>query len=298
MEYNIIYKMRRPKLVTNNDKNLVTCIVAYIKSDAVLHSRYYAATCHRKYDFAVMLEIIVHVLRYGVPWRSVSNLKLAGNIHWSTIYKTYCKLVNDNVLRACYEKVLEMYFKDKPMTKLKHQYTDTSVIANKYGCDKVGRNKYYKNKKITKLSIITDEQGIPISVKLDAGNIHDSKIMTEQLNDKHCHLIKVLQPRNKIMMADKGYDSKPLKKLLKENGYTTIIPQNRRNIKDKKKIHKMRPQEKRLYRKRIRVENTFMKLKKNRRLDVRYDKMVKMYEGFVFLGMIDMVLRIWTKLIV
>jgi len=42
-----------------------------------------------------------------------------------------------------------------------------------------------------------------------------------------------------IFMADKGYDSKDILKILKKKGYKPIIPQNLRNIKNPKLIRKM-----------------------------------------------------------
>jgi transposase len=66
--------------------------------------------------------------------------------------------------------------KNKNKNKLKYVYIDTSIISNKYGIDKVKRNKYYKNKKVSKISIITLSKGIPFNVKLYSGNRNDGFI--------------------------------------------------------------------------------------------------------------------------
>jgi len=58
-------------------------------------------------------------------------------------------------------------------------------------------------------------------------------------------------------LADKGYDTNNIRKLLKEKGYISIIDHNRRNIKDINKIKKLTKKEKYHYRKRLRVENFF-----------------------------------------
>lgn len=36
---------------------------------------------------------------------------------------------------------------------------------------------------MTKLSVITDSFGIPISILIDSGNIHDSKLFFENINN-------------------------------------------------------------------------------------------------------------------
>ena len=58
-------------------------------------------------------------------------------------------------------------------------------------------------------------------------------------------------------LADKRYDSNKIIKMLNQKGYTPIIPQNKRNIKDKSKLRTLNSQEKKIYKKRIIVENYY-----------------------------------------
>lgn len=69
-------------------------------------------------------------------------------------------------------------------------------------------------------------------------------------------------------------------------GYDSLIPQNKRNIKDPEKIIKMNYNQKKLYKKRLRVENTFNKLKMSRRLMVRYDGKIDAFNGFIYMCLI------------
>ena len=95
-------------------------------------------------------------------------------------------------------------------------YTDTTVIGNKYGNENVARNKNLikGNKNVQKLSLVTDSEGVPTPryvIKLYSGNIHDSKIACEHINEsrdndpdlqfkvKNVHKIK-------CMVADAGYE--------------------------------------------------------------------------------------------
>ena len=55
------------------------------------------------------------------------------------------------------------------------------------------------------------------------------------------------------------------------------IPFNKRNTKDKNKIKMLTDEEKKLYKSRINIENTFLKIKKNRRLEIVYEKKTLFY---------------------
>ena len=78
--------------------------------------------------------------------------------------------------------------------KLKYLYTDTTCIKNKYGSELV---KYNGHKKMncTKVSFITDSNGIPINVGIFSGSKHDSQIFIEQLNNK---MLMVISERRLI----------------------------------------------------------------------------------------------------
>ena len=91
--------------------------------------------------------------------------------------------------------------------------------------------------KISKLSIICDGNGIPLNCELFKRNRYDSKILDRQLNDEYL-ISSTLNDQNKeIFLAD----SVKLIEKLKNNGYKNImIPQNKRNIKDKSLIRKTR----------------------------------------------------------
>ena len=69
------------------------------------------------------------------------------------------------------------------------------------------------------------------------------------------------------MIADKGYDSDPLRKDLKNHGNDLIVPY-RKNLK----IHKFQDDRKlRRYKRRWKVERTFAWIGNFRRLVVRYE---------------------------
>lgn len=230
----------------------------------------------QKYKLSEILIDIFYVLKTGIPWRA-----LRSHINWNTVYKSYVKLNSYGIFRKCYKSLLKKYMINNK-GKLKYIFTDTSIIPNKYGTNKANLNKYYKNKKVTKLSIITLKNGIPFNVKLYGGNRNDSYIFQDQLKDD-----KILKNNNnkKYFMADKGYDSKNIKSEMIKMGYENVIPQNRRGIKDISKIVSFK-RNKIKYRKRIKVENMFNKIKTFRRLSIRYDKYENTFMGFIWMALI------------
>lgn len=161
---------------------------------------------------------------------------------------------------------------------------------NKYGIDNIGFNKMIPKHKLSKLSIISDKKGIPININLFSGNIYDSKILNKQLNNKD--LINEQLNKKEIFIADSGYDSSKIIKKLKGMKYNKIlIPQNKRNIKNKKLIRKLTKTQKKQLKKRYIIEHKNNNLKSYKRLAIRYDKFSSSYMGFIYLACIRELIR-------
>ena len=112
-------------------------------------------------------------------------------------------------------------------------YTDSSFIQNMCMTTNskiIGRNPYNNNKFGTKISVIAIENGFPYDVDISNSCKHDAEIATSMINglqhDKY---------NKSTLLADSGYDSKKLCKLLKTKKIKHIIPKNRRN-KDPKNV--------------------------------------------------------------
>ena len=110
-----------------------------------------------------------------------------------------------------------------------------------------------------------------------------------QLKTENLVLNNHIDKYKDYFLADPGYDSKALKTELEKEGYKRIlIPQNKRNIKDIKKIKRFTDEEKNIYKKRLKIENTFCKMKNNRRICMRYDSKIENFMGFVYLSLIKL----------
>lgn len=87
------------------------------------------------------------------------------------------------------------------------------------------------------------------------------------------------------ILGDKGYDSINTRQLFIDRGYTTIIDYNKRNTKDPAKIKRLSGEAYKKYKKRIVIENTFCYIKKNRRINLRYDKDISSYISFLYFAL-------------
>lgn len=164
---------------------------------------------------------------------------------------------------------------------------DSTFIMNKYGTNYVARNKFFKNKNCNKISLMTDNMGIPISVLVNSGNIHDINFIEDHMKDLHYYKknnkfsgkIKTNKryPKNMYFLADKAYESKKMRDNLSKYNYKVMIPA-KKNAKTKYEFDKT------IYKKRNIVENTFSKIKTFRRVNIRYDKLLNSFSAFVYLG--------------
>jgi transposase len=95
-------------------------------------------------------------------------------------------------------------------------------------------------------------------------------------------------PRPKRLVCDKGYDSDGLReRLLSERGIELVCPHRRSRkrppLQDGRKLRR--------YRRRWKVERTFAWLANFRRLVVRYERSLKMYQAFFHVACLIITLR-------
>ena len=91
------------------------------------------------------------------------------------------KLNKFKIFESTYKDLLNEYL-SKSKNKIKQICTNTSTFYNKYNIDNVERNKYFKNKKVMKLSLITNQKGISLNINLFKGNLNDINIFNKQLD--------------------------------------------------------------------------------------------------------------------
>ena len=120
----------------------------------------------------------------------------------------------------------------------------------------------------TKIHASVDALGNPSRILLTEGQTHDIT-QTEAL---------VAGVRNANIIADKGYDSKKVIALLESQGCQPVIPA--------RKCSPPREIDWHLYKERALVEGFFQKIKRNRRIAMRFEKLAAHYLAMVTLAAI------------
>ena len=221
-----------------------------------------------KYTISDIIDGILYVLKTGIAWRDYISF-----IHWQSLYFHFSRFVKFNIFKKMYLKLRAKYFKNNT-TDI--QIIDSTFIMNKYGKNKIKRNKYFKNKNCNKISIVTDVNGIPLSAIVNTGNVHDLTFINKHINDMYIFNSR-FNKAGIVMLADKSYESFKTRQHISNYNYTLMIPK-KANAKNVYYFNKQ------IYKKRIVVENTFQKIKNFRRIMIRYDSLLKTYYSFVFLA--------------
>ena len=137
--------------------------------------------------------------------------------------------------------------------------------------------------------VVVDGQGIPIGSTLASASPAEVKLAEETLETVNVPRNGRGRPRKRPLrlIADRGYDSDPLRKRLKELKIDLIVP-HRNN---RKKPKQQDGRKLRRYRKRWKIERTFSWLSNFRRLVVRYERLITVYRGFFHLACLMIVLN-------
>ena len=125
----------------------------------------------------------------------------------------------------------------------------------------------------TKIHAVVDALGYPIHIQLSSGNIHDSVIAEDVLSNID------LKPNETIVLADKAYGTFDLREYIANRETDFCIPP-KSNTVDPWYCDWF------LYKERHLVECFFNKLKENRRIATRFDKLASRFLAFVYLGCI------------
>ncbi len=269
---------------------LIKNIIKYINSNLKLKNQFNHP--NRKYKINILLKFILQILDTGLSFRKINEISNK-NIHWNTIYKFFIKLQKTDVISLSYYDTVKKYTNKYLKNKSNILLTDTTIIPNKLGIDKKGFNPQIPKHKASKISLITDELGIPLNANIYNVSIYDSKILDGQLDD-FVKNNKILLNNKNILLGDAGYDSHKLReKLIKNKIGMLLTSKNKRNIKDKNKLKalELSIDEKLLLKKRIKIEHTNAHLKQYKRLAIRYDKYSKNYQVFLHMACINIILK-------
>jgi transposase len=128
-----------------------------------------------------------------------------------------------------------------------------------------------------KVEVVTEATGIPIGVATDAANVPETVLAGAALADIPA---AVPVPFGVPVIADRAYDSDPLREDLAADGYRLLSPHRKNRTKrptnDGRRMRR--------YKRRWIVERTFAWVHSYRRVVTRYERRVDLYDGFVHLA--------------
>ena len=150
----------------------------------------------------------------------------------------------------------------------------------------VGKTKRGKG---TKAVVLADGQGIPLGVLLASATPNEVTLAEATLAAVRVPRRGRGRPRMRPerIIADRGYDSDPLRRRLRRRGIELIVPYrcNNRNkpYQDGRKLRR--------YRRRWKIERTFAWFSNFRRLQVRQDRILSVFQGFCHIACLLITLR-------
>jgi putative transposase len=213
-----------------------------------------------------ILDRIFFLLRTGCQW---SNLPTNG-CSWKTVYHYFKYWSDRNIFHQAFQDAVRFYVRRKGLSQ--SLLVDTSFVKNVYGRDCVGRSPVDRGRRATKLSILTDDKGVPLTLLFHPGNKSDCKTLEHLLS----RASRTLKMANHTLHADRGYDTSACRSLVSCYSMKASIP--------KKRVQPVEVDTKRLV-----VEHTFSWFDKFRRIIMRYDGRVKHFRSFHFIASVYLV---------
>lgn len=145
----------------------------------------------------------------------------------------------------------------------------------------------------TKVHMVVDGRGLPLVFHLTAGNINDSTVFEQVIEQIRIARPDGGRPRTRPgrVLGDKGYSARRIRDYLRRRGIGCVIPERSDQIANRKRKghHGGRPPafDKALYKRRNLVERCFSKLKQFRAIAARFDKLASRYHsGLLLAGLI------------
>ncbi len=205
---------------------------------------------------------MVWVLRTGAPRRDLPSAYGP----WQSVYTRGSRWSASGVMASLLaalsrERDGESFLIDATLVRA-HQ--DASGARKKGGPQEIGHSRGGPS---TKIHAIVDALGNPVRLELSPGQTHEMKLAPTLLADV----------RDANVIGDRAYDAKALADQLAAQGCTVVIPSNPTRASQ-------RAYDKHLYRERRLVEHFFQRIKRFRRIAMRFEKLAKNFLAFVQLA--------------
>jgi transposase len=173
-----------------------------------------------------------------------------------------------------------------PATGLGRGFSGCHLRHRQKGGSAVGKTRRGKG---TKCMVVVDGHGIPIGAQLASAQLAECRLAESTVATVKVPCKGRGRPRShlKRVIADRGYDSDALRNRFKGRGTELIVPYRKyirnRRFEDKRKLRR--------YRKRWKIERTNAWLQNFRRIQVRFDRILTVFQGFFHCACLIIALR-------
>jgi transposase len=227
---------------------------------------------HRTISDRNCFAAIVFMARTSTPWRLLPAREL-GCGSPATCWRRLSEWANAGVFDALHLQVLDR-LGEQGQLDWSRAAVDTMSVRAKRGGDHVGANPVDRGKPGSKLHLVCDGGGVPLTAVVTAANVNDTTMFQAVVAD--IPPIRTPAGRRRTrptkVHADKGYDSRANRAYLCRRGITARIA--RRQIESSI----------RLGRHRWKVERSLSWLSCFRRLQVRWDRDAGRWFAFVLVA--------------
>lgn len=225
----------------------------------------------RKCTKEALLSGILQVLKFSIPWNKLYPCGASS----SSCYRYLQEIQRRGLLKEIF-KLLERQKTD--ISECSLDTTSRFSFRFSHTADWDGRHK----RMVTKISLLTDKNGLPSDVLFGDGKDHDGSFVD-------AHFKNTAGRRKRIVNLDKIYVSLDRRRELRKKG--TFVNMKTR-VGDY--IHKKGPQFKlkvEEYKVRFLIEKTFAWMENFKRCKYRVDYKTAMFKSFVYLALIIILIR-------
>lgn len=224
-----------------------------------------------KKSLRLTIEGFLYRMRTGCPWRDLPTE--FGD--WNRIFKRFNYWSEKSKLMPIFKRLakdpdMEWKFIDGSIVKA-HQHSGGARKGEERAIGKAVAGN------TSKIHMVTDSSGNPIDFEITEGQVHDA-LMAPELIER--------TPISEYTIADKGYDAKHIRWIIRECKSIPVIPK-KKNSTSKNKTYDVD-----IYRLRHQIENLFARLKHFRAIATRFDKLKRNYQGTVAIACA----YLWLKL--
>jgi transposase len=226
------------------------------------------------WGWRMILNGIFYILRTGCQWSALP----VGYPPKSTVHYRFQILVRDGFFQRLTDS-LAISLEELGIIDLEECAIDGMFTRGKFSDDKVG---YGKQGKGSKAVVITDKNGLPVSISIESAEAHEVTRVEDTLDQ----MFTIGEPE--VLLADKAYDSDLLDETLREErGIELIAPHKDNRVARPTQDGRSLRRNKR----RWKVERFNSWIQNYRRIPIRYEKIFDNYLAMFLLGIADILSR-------